>query len=68
MKIVKNINTKAVVVVKDNSTLLNDEDYVVITKKSYRRLCTFAGCPDKISIKNDVIYDNHNVAEEEKEW
>ena len=65
MKIVKNKNTKAVFVVKDNSPLLNDEDFFEVSKKSYDRLCNFANASEfkKLSIKNEAIIDSHNIAE-----
>ena len=65
MKIVKNKNTKAVFVVRDNSSLLSDEDFFEVSKKSYNRLCDFANASElkKISIKNEIIIDNHNIAE-----
>lgn len=64
MKIVKNKNTKAVFVVRDNSSLLNDEDFFEVSKESYDRLCDFANASKlrKLSIKNEIIIDNHNIA------
>ena len=67
MQIVKNRNTNAVFVVRENSQLLADSDFFVVTKESYYRLCDFAKCPElkKLSIKNEVIFDNHGIAEKE---
>lgn len=55
-------------VVRENSKLLNDEDFIVVTRDSYEKLCNFANCPEqkKLSVKNDYIVDNHDVCEEEE--
>lgn len=70
MQVVKNIHDKRVFVVKENSKLLNDEDFIVVTRDSYEKLCKFAGCPEqqRLSVKNDVIVDNHGITVIEKEF